>query len=153
MEKHPKISVLMSVYNTDFDLVKRALDSVLNQDFEDYELIIIDDGSVNDAKNQLLNYAIEHEEKITYLRHRNCSQAKSINRAVKISNGAYITIIDADDEYKPNHLSLCLEEMVNADLIASKTETIVDNEDDYYLPDKYNLENLIHVDDCILFAT
>jgi glycosyltransferase involved in cell wall biosynthesis len=153
MEKHPKISVLMSVYNTNFHLVKRALDSVLNQNFQDFELIIIDDGSINDADNQLLNYAIKHEERITYLRHRNCSQAKSINRAVKISNGDYITIIDADDEYKPNHLSLCLEEITNADLIASTTETIVDDEDDYYLPDKYNLENMIHVDDCILFAT
>lgn len=153
MENHPKISVLMSVYNTDFYFVKRALDSVLNQDFQDFELIIIDDGSINDTDNQLLNYAIKYEEKITYLRHRNCSQAKSINRAVKISNGDYITIIDADDEYKPNHLRLCLQEMVDADLIASKTETVVDHEDDYYLPDKYNLENMIHVDDCILFAT
>jgi glycosyltransferase involved in cell wall biosynthesis len=153
MENHPKISVLMSVYNTEFHLVKRALDSVLNQTFQDFELIIIDDGSINDTDNQLLNYAIKHEDKFTYLRHRNCSQAKSINRAVKISNGDYITIIDADDEYKPNHLSLCLEEMTEADLIASKTETITDQEDDYYLPDKYNLKNLIHVDDCILFAT
>lgn len=153
MENHPKISVLMSVYNTEFHIVKRALDSVLNQNFQDFELIIIDDGSINDPDNQLLNYAIKHEDKFTYLRHRNCSQAKSINRAVKISNGDYITIIDADDEYKPNHLSLCLEEMANADLIASKTETIIDHEDDYYLPDKYNLKKLIHVDDCILFAT
>ena len=153
MENHPRISVLMSVYNTDFHLVKRALDSVLNQSFQDFELIIIDDGSINDADNQLLNYAIKHENKITYLRHRNCSQAKSINRAVKISNGDFITIIDADDEYKPNHLIVCLEEMANADLIASKTETIVDDETDYFLPDKHNLKNLIHVDDCILFAT
>jgi hypothetical protein len=43
--------------------------------------------------------------------------------------------------------------MTEADLIASKTETITDQEEDYYLPDKYNLKNLIHVDDCILFAT
>jgi len=126
MENYPKISVLMSVYNTEFHLVKRALDSVLQQDFQDFELIVIDDGSMNDPENKLLNYAIKHEDKITYLRHRNCSQAKSINRAVKISNGDYITIIDADDEYKPNHLRLCLEEMTDADLIASKTETITD---------------------------
>jgi len=153
MDNHPKISVLMSVYNTEFHLVKRALDSVLNQTFQDFEVIIIDDGSVNDAEHQLLNYAIKHENKFTYLRHRNCSQAISINRGVEISNGEYITIIDADDEYKPNHLSLCLQEMANADLIASKTETIIDQEDDYYLPDKNNLKNLIHVDECILFAT
>jgi glycosyltransferase involved in cell wall biosynthesis len=153
MENHPKISVLMSVYNTDFWLVKRALDSVLNQDFQNFELIIIDDGSENDTQNQILNYAITHEEKITYLRHRNCSQAKSINKGVKFSSGDYITMIDADDEYKPNHLRMCLEEIRGFDLISTKTHTIVDKEEDYYVPDKFNLEKGIHVDDCILFAT
>lgn len=153
MKKFPKISVLMSVYNTDFYLVKRALDSVLNQDFQNFELIIIDDGSDKDPENNLLNFAITHEDKVTYLRHSNCSQAKSINKGVKFSSGEYITIIDADDEYKSNHLRMCLEEIRNADLISTKTHTIVDKEEDYYVPDKFNPETVIHVDDCILFAT
>ena len=38
----PKISVLMAVYDTDFSLVKRAIDSVLNQDFQDFEMIVIE---------------------------------------------------------------------------------------------------------------
>ncbi len=153
MKDKPKISVLMSVYNTDFQLVKRALDSVLNQDFQDFELIVIDDGSDKDPDNNLLNYAIDHEDKITYLRHSNCSQSMSINKGVKFSSGEYITMIDADDEYKPNHLSMCLKEIKNADLISTKTHTIVDKEEDYYVPDKFNLEKGIHVDDCVLFAT
>lgn len=143
----------MSVYNTSFNLVKRAIDSVLNQDYQDFELIIIDDGSNNGTQSQILNYAIEHEEKITYLRHKNRSQAESINRGMLISNSEFITVIDADDEYKPNHLSTCLSEIKSLDLIASTTETIVNQESDYYVPDRFDHNQVIHVDNCILFAT
>ncbi len=153
MEKQTHISVLMAVYNTDFFLVKRAIDSVLKQDFQDFELIIIDDGSHNNTQNQLLNYAEKHEDKITYLRHKNCGQSKSINRGILNSRGEYITVLDADDEYQPNHLRLCLREMKYNDLIASTTQTVVDSEEDYYVPDKYDTSQVIHVDDCILFAT
>lgn len=148
-----KISVLMAVYNTEFALIKRAIDSVLNQNFQDFELIIIDDGSTNDTQSQLLDYATMNENKVSYLRHANRGQAKSINRGILNSIGDYITILDADDEYKPNHLWACLQEMQFADLIASTTKTIVDYEGDYYVPDKHDNSQLIHVDDCILFAT
>lgn len=153
MNKNVRVSVIMSVYNTDFQLVKRALNSVLNQDFQDFEIIIIDDGSNNDSQNRILIFAIEHENKITYLRHSNRNQAKSINRGVQFSSSDYITIIDADDEYKPCHFRLCLDEIENVDLISTKTETIVDKEEDYFVPDKNNPQVGIHVDDCVLFAT
>jgi glycosyltransferase involved in cell wall biosynthesis len=153
MKRNVKVSVIMSVYNTDFQLVKRALESVINQDFQDFELIVVDDGSDKDPEHNLLNFAIDHEDKITYLRHRNCSQAKSVNKGVKFSSGEYITMIDADDEYKPNHLSSCLAEIKNVDLISTKTQTIVDKEEDYYVSDKFNHEKMIHVDECVLFAT
>jgi glycosyltransferase involved in cell wall biosynthesis len=147
------ISVLLAVYNTDFFLVKRAIDSVLNQDFTDFELIIIDDGSHNDPQHQLLSYVKQYEAKITYLRHSNRGQSQSINRGILNSNSEFITILDADDEFKPHHLRHCLAEMRDADLIASITETITDREEDYYVPDKYDTSRMVHVDDCILFAT
>lgn len=153
MQEHVVISVLMAVYNTDFAVVKRAMDSVLNQDFNGFELIVIDDGSDNDASNLMLQYAQKHQEKISYLRHKNQGQSSSINQGVLISGGQYIAIIDADDEYKPNHLRACLMEMDDADLIASTTQTIVDQEEDYYVPDRQDSSQLIHVDDCVLFAT
>jgi hypothetical protein len=61
--------------------------------------------------------------------------------------------LDSDDEYKPFHLSACLQEMENADLICSTTETIVDSIEDYYVPDKNDLSRPIHLDDAILFGT
>lgn len=151
--KKINVSVLTSTYNTDYCLVKRALDSVLRQDYPDFEIILIDDGSQNDPQHRLLEYAKLHEDKITYLRHANRGQAQSINRGILNSVGRYITVLDADDEYKPHHLRSCLQEMEHADLIASTTETIVDTEDNYYVPDKHDHSKMVHIDECILFAT
>jgi len=153
MREETVISVLMSVYNTDFAVVKRAIDSVLRQSYQSFELIIVDDGSDHDDDNQLLRYARQHEEKITFLRHKNRGQSGSINQGVLLSRGQYIAIIDADDEYKPEHLQACLKGMEEADLIASTTQTITDQDADYYVPDRKDGRKLIHVDDCILFAT
>lgn len=148
-----KVSVLMAVFNTPFELVKRAIDSVIKQDFEDFELLIIDDGSSMSLSLDLLQYCVHFEDNISYIRSRNVGQSLAINRAVHFAKGEYITIIDADDEYKPNHLTACIHEMVNADLISSLTETVVSSNEDYYVADKYDLHKNIHVDDCILFAT
>ena len=152
---HPQIivSVLMAVYNTPFEFAKRAIDSVLNQDLQQFELIILDDGSNLALGEQLLKYSQIHESKLTYIRIKNNGQSQAINRGVQFTRGKYIAIIDADDEYKPNHLSSCLKEMQFADLTSSLTETIVNHEDDYYVPDKHDYKKNIHVDDCILFAT
>jgi glycosyltransferase involved in cell wall biosynthesis len=151
--KQAGVSVLMTVYNTKFDYTKRAIDSVLCQDNQDFELIIIDDGSKHNDRLALLQYAEHHENQITYLRHSNRGQSESVNCGVRISTGRFITIIDSDDEYKPNHLSACLEAIEDDDLICSTTETIVDTIDDYYVPDKNDLSKLIHLDDATLFGT
>jgi glycosyltransferase involved in cell wall biosynthesis len=153
MPKNIKISVLMAVYNTEFHFIKRAIDSVLEQDFQDFELIIIDDGSKGNDRKSLLEYVEKHEDKIVYIRHSNRGQAQSINRGVLISVGEFITILDSDDEYKPFHLSACLQEMENVDLICSTTETVVNSSDDYYVPDKNDLSKPIHLDDAVLFGT
>lgn len=143
----------MAVYNTEFHLTKRAIDSVLEQDFQDFELIIIDDGSKGNDRKSLLEYVEKHEDKIVYIRHSNRGQAQSINRGVLISVGEFITILDSDDEYKPFHLSVCLQEMENVDLICSTAETVVNSSDDYYVPDKNDLSKPIHLDDAVLFGT
>jgi glycosyltransferase involved in cell wall biosynthesis len=153
MLKQPKISVLMAVYNTNFEYTKRAIDSVLKQDLQDFELIIIDDGSRENNRESLLEYAEKYEDKLIYIRHSNRGQSESINRGVLYSMGEYITILDSDDEYKPNHLSTCLKEIKELDLICSTTETIVDTENDYYVPDKDDHTKLIHLDDVVLFGT
>jgi glycosyltransferase involved in cell wall biosynthesis len=153
MSKQVKVSVLMTVFNTDLKYTKRAIDSVLKQDFQDFELIIIDDGSKENNRESLMDYVEQYEDKITYIRHSNRGQSASVNRGVLYSQGEYITILDSDDEYKPNHLSTCLREINDADLICSTTETIVDSDNDYYVPDKNDQTKLIHLDEVIMFGT
>ena len=148
-----KVSVLMTVFNTDLKYTKRAIDSVLKQDLQDFELIIIDDGSKENNRESLMDYVEQYEDKISYIRHSNRGQSASVNRGVLYSQGEYITILDSDDEYKPNHLSTCLREINDADLICSTTETIVDSDNDYYVPDKNDQTKLIHLDEVIMFGT
>ncbi len=153
MHEQIEVSVLLSFYNTEFDLLKRAISSLVKQDFKQFELLIINDGSEVDLKEKLNSYLVASEIPYRYFQHENIGQSFSINELISLCNGKYITILDADDEYKTNHLSACLNEMKYSDLIASTSETIVDNEEDYYVVDKNNPNNKIHVDDCILFAT
>jgi glycosyltransferase involved in cell wall biosynthesis len=153
MFKKTSISVLMAVYNTEFIYIKRAIDSVLKQDFQDFELIIIDDGSNENNRESLMQYVEQHEDKLIYIRHSNQGQSAAINRGVKNSSGKYITILDSDDEYKPHHLSACLSEIKNLDLICSTTETVVNTDADYYVPDKDDVTQLIHLDETVLFGT
>ena len=149
-----KVSVVMSVYNRDFTLVKRAIDSVLHQDYGNFELLILDDGSNNQLGKQLLQYCSVNEDKITYIRHQNIGQGPSVNRGLQYCKGSFVGFIDSDDEYKPNHISECVSQMGNGyDLIASVTESIGSKEEDYWIPNKYNPNENIHVDDCIVFGT
>jgi len=153
MLQKPLVSVLLAVYNTPFELIKRAIISVLHQNLQNFELIIVDDGSDNEYRFELNDYVAFFPNVITYIFHANCGQAESINKAILLSKGEFITIIDADDEFKSNHLQKCMEQMTHSDLIASTTHTVVDAEDDYYIPDRMDKSKVIHVDDCILFAT
>jgi glycosyltransferase involved in cell wall biosynthesis len=147
------ITVLMATYNTPFNMIKRAIDSVLNQDFKDFELIILDDGSEIEISCKLLEYIQNFDTQISYFKHKNRGQSHTINRGILLCNSPYVCFIDADDEYKVNHLSTCLNAMADYDLIATHTDTVVNGFDDHYLPDKHNNNDTIHVDDCILFAT
>ncbi len=149
-----KVSIIMAVYNTEFVLVKRAIESVLKQDHKNFELLLVNDGSKEDLTIPLKKYIDElHSNCIKYFFHPNIGFPKTLNRGIEEATGKYIAFCDSDDEYKPNHLSACLQQMGTYDLIASTTETIVDTEEDYFVPDRFDLSKNIHVDDCIITGT
>ncbi|EPR66503.1 glycosyltransferase family 2 protein [Cyclobacterium qasimii] len=149
----PQVSVLISSYNTPFYKLERAINSVLNQSFQDFDIVLVDDGSHNDPENKLIDFCRLHETKLTYIRKINEGQSQAINKAVLWSEGKYIAILDADDEYLPNHIESCIDQMKSYDLIASKTFTVTNKPEDFFVRDRYDWKKTIHVDDCILFAT
>lgn len=146
----PAISVILCTYNRDSYLV-RCIDSVFAQTFVDFELIVIDDGS-NDNTFHVVNQYINERINIRYVKHQNRKLALSKNIGILCSFGKYITFIDSDDAYNPNHLQGrydYLENHADIDLVQGgfySDETIYVK--DYYQPDK-----VINLRDCVLGPT
>lgn len=99
-----KVSVIVPVFNAS-EYIGRTLDSIINQDFSNYEIIIIDDGSTDnslDIINETLNdCGIPHQ----IIHKENSGVSVARNEGIKASNGDYLVFIDADDYVTSNHLS------------------------------------------------
>lgn len=89
----PKISVIMSVYNCE-KYLKQSVDSILNQSYKDFEFIIINDGSTDRSREILESYK---DDRIRLFNNKNKGLTKSLNEAIRYSNGKYIARMDADD--------------------------------------------------------
>lgn len=88
-----KVSVVMSVYNGE-RYVREAVDSILNQTFEDFEFIIIDDGSTDGTLTILQSY---DDIRLRLVCQDNVGLGKSLNRGITLAQGQYIARIDHDD--------------------------------------------------------
>ncbi|MBK8552012.1 MAG: glycosyltransferase family 2 protein [Ignavibacteria bacterium] len=147
------VSVILTLFNSK-KVFKRALNSVLNQTFKNYELIIIDDGSIDGTEQDLFPY-LKDNSHFKYIRHSNRKHPLSLNAGIINSTGKFITFIDSDDEYKPTHLeerASYFFENPEIDLIHSPAALIGD-EDDFYVPDVNDNSKLIHLKDCIIGGT
>lgn len=95
-----KLSFIIPVYNTEVDLIKRCIDSILSSRYADIEIIIIDDGSDCDCAKYLDNIARLHTICTVY-HTRNQGVSAARNYGVKVSSGDYIVFVDADDVISP----------------------------------------------------
>ena len=118
--KQPCISVIMGVYNCPSErMLTRAVQSILDQTFRDFEFLICDDGSQNETYQWLEKLAAKDERIVLLRNRRNMSLAYSLNRCIEHANGLYIARQDADDyseltrfakqiDYLNNHPSVSL---------------------------------------------
>lgn len=99
----PMISVVIPTYNR-ASLLKRAINSVLSQTFQNFELIIVDDGSTDNTK-ELVNAFIQKDSRIKYIwRENSGGPSKPRNLGIRNSRGKYISVLDSDDEILPEKL-------------------------------------------------
>ena len=109
INKNPKVSVLMAVYNTDKKYLKEAIESILNQTYSDFEFIILNDGSTDGSENIILSYK---DERIKYLKHdKNQGIPKTRNDLLNAATGEYIANMDSDDVSLPNRLKIQVDYM------------------------------------------
>lgn len=110
----PTISVIIPTYNR-AALLNRTINSVLNQTFQDFELILVD-GSTDNTK-ELVNDFIKQDSRIKYIGQENSGgPAKPINIGINNSNGVYITILNSDDEILPEKFEKQVAKFDNAPL-------------------------------------
>lgn len=84
----------MPVYNTREEYLREAIESILNQSYKNFELIIFNDGSTNNAKQVILSYK---DPRIRYYEHKNQGIAKTTNKMLELAKGEYIALADSDD--------------------------------------------------------
>ena len=100
----PKISVVMSAFNEESH-IKNAILSIQNQTFQDWELVIVDDGSSDHTLDIIKKLAELDNRIVLIINNQNMGLAKSLNKGIYASKGQYIARMDADDYSLPNRLS------------------------------------------------
>lgn len=121
------ISVIIPVYNSERYL-SRAIKSVLNQTYKNYEIILIDDGST-DSSIRICDKFSKEDSRIRVIHQKNKGVSAARNTGIKIANGNYIAFLDADDEITTEALELMHNEMLNneVDLVITNYTKILNN--------------------------
>src|SRR5258706_6199184 len=97
----PKISVIMPAYNT-ARLIAASLDSVLQQSFQDFEVLVVNDGSPDAAA--LEEVLAPYLERIVYIKQENKRAAGARNTAIRQARGEFLAFLDSDATWLPDNL-------------------------------------------------
>jgi glycosyltransferase involved in cell wall biosynthesis len=146
----PFFSVIVTCHNRAY-ILERALNSLLNQEEQDWECLIVNDGS-SDETYPIVQSWISKDNRFRYLEHSHRGQAMTKNVGILASSGLFVTFLDSDDAYAPDHLSMrkaMLEEYPQIDLLHGGVSIIGDE----YVPDMNDPSHMIHLSDCIIGGT
>lgn len=91
-----KVSVIVPVYNVE-EYIDKCLDTLTNQTFKDYELIVINDGSSDNSESIILDYQKKYPKLIKYYKKENGGLSSARNYGIEKSTGEYLMFIDSDD--------------------------------------------------------
>lgn len=119
---NPKVSVIVPVYNKAFR-VAECLQSILSQDCQDYELLIIDDGSTDGSDTICRRFAKKYPDKTHYFRKNNGGVSSARNFGIGYAAGEYICFIDADDTVKPDYISTLVNATGDYDIVTSSNDS------------------------------
>ena len=116
----PGISIVMPVYNM-AQYLTECIDSVMCQSYRDFELICVDDGSDDESPAILEHYAAR-DARVIFLRQDHQKAGPARNLAMSVARGEYLTFLDADDTFAPEHLATVMAHCREHDLDAYLTQ-------------------------------
>lgn len=144
VKNEPLVSVIMAVYKEPLHYLREAIESILNQTYENLEFIIVLDNPENSEANEFLISYVKSDSRVQLIvNEENMGLALSLNKAIKLANGTFIARMDADDVSKLNRLSVQVEYLVQnpeVDLIGTNVEKIDKNGNGLGLMAAPNLE-------------
>lgn len=125
---NPKVSIIIPVYNGS-DYIKKAIDSALAQDYDNLEIIVVNDGSTDETEKICKSY----EDKILYFKKENGGVSTALNLGISKMNGEYFSWLSHDDKYYPNKISKQIEYLntysKNEKIVLYSDYDVIDSQD------------------------
>jgi glycosyltransferase involved in cell wall biosynthesis len=150
LKSQPFFSIIITTYNRK-NILRRALDSLINQTDNDWEAIIVDDESTDDTSSLVLPYT-RSRSGFKYFKKAHSGEALTKNEGIKLASGKYISFLDSDDEYSPVHLQLrkaILMQNPSVNFLYGGVK-ILGNQ---YVPDRFDHSSRINLNECVIGGT
>lgn len=152
----PLISIITPVFNRE-NTLHYCIDSVIKQEYENWELILVDDGSTDRSREICKEYAAK-DSRIRYAYQQNQGAGPARNTGIDISHGDWITFLDSDDAIMPNHLMQLVKHGEGKDLVmvnhcqARYTKGELEKISDYWKVDSVELNGNGNIIDFIFIG-
>lgn len=116
MKEDIKVSIIIPVYGVE-KYISQCLESVINQSYENIEIIVVNDGTKDNSMKIVEEYLLD--ERIKIINKENGGLASARNRGIEEATGEYIYFLDSDDWIEVNTIEVLVEESNNLDIIYS----------------------------------
>lgn len=149
-EGNPYFSIIIPTFNRK-EILTRAINSLIAQTEENWEAIIVDDGSDDNTLLHIKPY-LDNDERIKYIRQKNTGAALAKNTGIEAASGTFLTFLDSDDEYQTTHLEsrkTILSENPHVQFLYGGIKVV----GNLFVPDRFDNRKKIHLDDCVIGGT
>ena len=119
---NPYFTVVIPVYNRASEL-RTALQSVLDQTYQDFEIVVVDDGSVDDPKSVVADFG---DTRVHFVRQKNAGGGAARNTGIDLARGCFLAFLDSDDSFLPHHLASMYALLKESRLVAAYSRVLVD---------------------------
>lgn len=146
----PKVSIIIPAYNIE-NYIRKSIESILQQTYKNFEIIIIDDGSTDNTWNILQSMALSNN-RIIILRQQNGGTAKARNKALEYVSGDYITFVDGDDTLTSETIEKNIKYLIDDPQLDWVSFPIIRiNENKEYANNKTHYKNFYSSNDKVVF--
>ena len=125
----PTVSIFIPCYNS-AQFLEKTINSIINQTFSDWELVLVDDGSTDKTKKMIRDWTKKDKRIKGVFHDKNYGVAKALNTGLKNTRGKYVLFMGSDDLLEPKALEVCIEilEKENANAVTFDVELIDEND-------------------------